>query len=251
MFTSLADLEQEFKKHQNAPLWTLYLGYSKQLKDRADNNEDVEDMDESWDQLRDSISRRSQAGGKFTIFQKANDKTNAGFTHKVDIKTTNGYNSPGISGIGMPGIGMMDVISDKLRIQELERDLRDAEDIIDDLKNGSMPGWLNNLLNGPHGEKVLEICAPLIQTAGVGGINAIMSIVGKNKIAGTPGQAQHTPHPPPQPGEESEFDERILPPLRKIARHMEIYTTLEAIANFVENDPETAKTILSNINSTV
>lgn len=248
MFTSLADLEQEFKKHQNAPLWTLFLGYGKNTRDRADNNEDVEDMDESWELLRDSISRRSQAGGKFTVFQKISNQTNAGFTHKIDIKVNNPYQTPGIGGIGMPGIGFMDVISDKLKIQELERDIKDLEAENEELRNGGIPGWANNLLNGPHGEKVLEICAPLIQTAGVNGINALVSVFSKNKVSGAP-QPMQAQRAPVDTGDESEFDDRILPPLRTIANHGDVYQLLASFAYVLENDPEAVNELFSNLTS--
>lgn len=166
---SLDDLEKWF--HANGkPLWNVYRGHlhKKNSSFMISKNETETDLDQSFEDLKDSLEMQGRRGGKFTVFVCAPDARNTGLTTFLTLNQSDG--KAAISGNGQNYMGgiygnpvvermIREAREDERQKVHLERDLEDVKAALEAQNKPDEEGFISKigamLVENPEGAGVL------------------------------------------------------------------------------------------------
>lgn len=244
--TSIDNLRQWWEVDTERPYWTLYRG-SRNAKgaDVIARNDTLDDQESSWEMLEQMISINSQEGGEFTILRTDKPKGNFGNKAVVVLNQMPAYQAAGVAGLpGMPFVagtpqGIQAYIADEVKKErqnwELEKKVEDLEAAINAKQEGGLlERSLNRLIESDKIGTILElVLAKFLGPVGVPQPSHVA--VSGAPGAGAPAQFQYD-------------TDRVSHALERIRAHFpDIHETLEALANYIEKNPDMARTIFNQM----
>lgn len=249
--TSLENLRQWWEVDNKSPYWTLYRGSrSSKGTDVIARNDTLDDHETSWDMLEQMISINSQEGGEFTILRTDKPKGNFGPKVVVILSHAPAYQgAPSVSGIpGLPFVagspqGIQAYIADEVKKErhswELEKKVEDLEAAINAKQEGSLfERAINKLIETDKIGNLLEII--IAKAMGPTGAPQMSHVA----VSGMPGASQAD-----TPTNQFQYDTvRVANAMERIRVYFpDIHETLEKLANYIETNPEMAKTIFNQM----
>lgn len=234
---SIPDIREWFFQ-MKLPYWSLWNGHGKDLKDRAAYNSVIQDLDESWEVLENTLNRKSPSGGRLTVFVTEKWGSSVGATEFIEfanqISGIQSINSPGQFGIG--GKSMEVYIAEQVdaKIESIEKDRRIAE-LEAALKEKETGSGINALLNRIGNNFPVETVLVDVINKFLG-INS--TVPPATAINGTPERAELT---------QQQMD-MINDALARINNHFEdVPGCLQKLATWIEKNPLMAKSLLANL----
>jgi hypothetical protein len=79
---------KEWFYEMKMPSWSIWNGFTKETKERAAFNDDISDLDASWDQLENHLKRKVSSGGRLTIYVCPKYGNPNGVTEYLDLPGT-------------------------------------------------------------------------------------------------------------------------------------------------------------------
>lgn len=229
-YRSIDSLQNWFIQSQR-PFWSVWTGFSKDNKDQAMKQSSIEDMDESWALLERVLRDKTAGGGRVTIFVTDKANSSHGYTEYLEIAES----QPAISGIQNTAFigGVDQYIADKIAMYDKDRKIEELSARLEEKETGT---GINKIIN-----RVLEE-APIAEL--------IMALA--NRFLG----AGKVPTPAVNGARiQDDFEEEELNPadqqrlhdaiLRISAIFPDIVSAMEQLADFVEKNPEMAKSFLN------
>lgn len=239
---SLEDLREWFLE-QDCPIWTVYFGETKGRHRMTEQNNKDLSVEESWEILANNLYRLT-GKGKICVAVNVKGATNRSGDHEAVYEFNEMLNGrPGIAGIGGQGsfIGSTEVESYVQREVEREREKWEMERRIEALE-------ADQQANTPLIDRLLE--ENFDQVAGIA-TQLIQGLIQKKPPATVAGFQQSGPQPSggdrQAPESQEEASERISEALQRLsATFPDVLELLEGLADFVEAQPELAKTLFEN-----
>lgn len=232
-FRSIASLKEWFLSAQK-PFWTIWTGFSKDNKDLALRNSSISDLVESWNLLESIVSKKTEGGGRITVFVTEKENSSHGYTEFLEIAPLTSV--AGISGISSPSgnyIGGVDqYISDRISMYEKDRQI---EDLKAQLENKDRGSGINRVIDrileeAPVADILLALLGKFMGTAPAPAVNGAPRITDDME--------------PEQLSDEE--NSRLHESIMRISVHFpDIASAMEKLADFVESNPDMAKSLLN------
>ncbi|MBK6546396.1 MAG: hypothetical protein IPG12_14160 [Saprospiraceae bacterium] len=220
------------------PFWTIWNGFGKDQKDRAAVNNDIPDLQDSWDALENHLRRKIASGGRLTIFITDKAGTSNGLTEFLELQ--NSYNSQsGIAGIGSGDpnfiagkpieVYVAEQVDAKIAGYEKDREIAELKAALAEKNQGS---GIQKVFNRVADELPIQ--------------EIIMAVI--SKYLGSQFVAQTAINGPPQPQADmheltQEQADAINESLIRIqVVFPDIPNFLDKLATWIEKNPEMAKT---------
>jgi hypothetical protein len=225
------------------PFWSLWNGFSKEIKERAAYNNDISNLEESWDQLENHLRRKTSTGGRVTIFITEKFGSPNGVTEYLELQSTSNGNAiagiPNADPYTIAGksleVHISEQVNAKIESYEKDRKIKDLEEQLAAKNEGS---GLNKILNRVADE------LPVDQV-----VMALISFF-TGKIATTAISGIHAKDENLEETNELS-DEQALIINNALTRIMNTFPDipdfLTKLADWIEKNPAMAKSLLSKI----
>lgn len=240
--TSIEAVRTWWEADDERPYFVLFRGSrSPKPVDIIVRNDSIENAADAWDYLEQMLTINSGEGGDFTILRTDKPKSNYG--HRA-VVVLNPSPQAAVSGLmpGMPFIGAGQNIQSYIAGEiEKEREKWDLAKKVEDLEaainagqeGGPIERFLNRLLESPKIDGILDVVLSKVLT---------------------PAQAHQPSHvavsgAPGVPGDHFQYDtDRVAQALERIRAHFpDIHGTLERLADFIDRNPEMAKSLFNQM----
>lgn len=241
--TSMESIRTWWEADSERPYFSLYRGTrGTKPSDIIIRNDTLDDLDAAWEMLEQMLTINSGEGGEFTILRTDKPKSNYGMKGVVVLSQVPA--TPAIAGIpGMPFIGAGQSIQAFIAGEiEKEREKWDLAKKVEDLEaainagqeGGPIERFLNRLLDSPKIDGILDVVLSKVLTP------ANTPQPSHVAVSGAPGAAAS--------GQFQYDTERIAASLERIRAHFpDIHGTLDRLADFIDRNPEMARSLFNQM----